>query len=80
MLDRGHLRFFTRRSFERLLAEHDLTIVRRAVVGSPIELLDRDGSSMIARLARAAGTVDRLATRVWPTMFGYQFLYELRRA
>ncbi len=33
-----------------------------------------------ARLARAAGNVDRLATRAWPTMFGYQFLYELRRA
>ena len=79
ILDRGHLRFFTRRSIERLFAEHDLTIVRRRVVGSPIELLEHDGSSMLARLARAAGYIDRLATRVWPTMFGYQFLYELRR-
>ena len=80
ILDRGHLRFFTRRSIERLIAEQSLTIVRHAVVGSPIELLERDGSSMFARLARAAGNVDRLATRAWPTMFGYQFLYELRRA
>ena len=79
ILDRGHLRFFTRRSIERLIVEHDLTIVRRAVVGSPIELLERDRSSMFGRLARIAGNIDRLATRVWPTMFGYQFLYELRR-
>ena len=54
--------------------------MRRDVVGSPIELLERDGSSMFARLARAAGDIDRAATRAWPTMFGYQFLYELRRA
>jgi SAM-dependent methyltransferase len=80
ILDRGHLRFFTRRSVERLLVDHDLKIVRRAVVGSPIELLERDGSSIVARLARGAGAIDRLATRAWPTMFGYQFLYELRRA
>jgi glycosyltransferase involved in cell wall biosynthesis len=80
ILDRGHLRFFTRRSIERLLAEHNLTIVQHAVVGSPIELLERNGSPMTAWLTRVAGSIDRLATRVWPTMFGYQFLYELRRA
>jgi 2-polyprenyl-3-methyl-5-hydroxy-6-metoxy-1,4-benzoquinol methylase len=79
ILDSGHIRFFTRRSFERLLAEHGLAIVRRDVVGSPIELLERDESSTLGRLARIAGKVDRLATRVWPTMFGYQFLYELRQ-
>ena len=45
-----------------------------------IELLEREDSSMLGRLARAAGNIDRLATRAWPTMFGYQFLYELRRA
>jgi glycosyltransferase involved in cell wall biosynthesis len=78
ILDRGHLRFFTRRSFERLLAEHGLRTVRRAVVGTPFELFAADGSPAAARLARGAGAADRLATRVWPTMFGYQFLYELR--
>ena len=46
ILDRGHLRFFTRRSIERLLSDNDLTIVRRSVVGSPIELVEHDGSSM----------------------------------
>jgi 2-polyprenyl-3-methyl-5-hydroxy-6-metoxy-1,4-benzoquinol methylase len=85
LLDRGHLRFFTRRSFERLLRAHRLAIVRRAVVGSPAELLVRsptglsgdEAPTLSARLARGAGAVDRAATSVWPTLFAYQFLYEL---
>jgi 2-polyprenyl-3-methyl-5-hydroxy-6-metoxy-1,4-benzoquinol methylase len=78
LLDRGHLRFFTRRSFERLLRAHRLAIVRRAVVGSPTELLGGARSTALGAVARGAGFVDRAATSVWPTMFAYQFLYELR--
>jgi glycosyltransferase involved in cell wall biosynthesis len=78
LLDRGHLRFFTRRSFERLLRAHRLAIVRRAVVGSPTELLGGARSTALDAVARCAGFVDRAATSVWPTMFAYQFLYELR--
>ena len=79
LLDRGHVRFFTRRSFERLVADCDLHVVRRTVVGSPIEdVLDRGGRSSARRLLRLAAAVDRAATKVWPTMFGYQFLYQLR--
>jgi glycosyltransferase involved in cell wall biosynthesis len=79
LLDRGHVRFFTRRSFERLVGDCRLRIVRRAVVGSPIEdVLDRGGSTPVSRVVRAAAAVDRAAARVWPTMFGYQFLYELK--
>lgn len=79
LLDRGHVRFFTRRSFERLLADADVMIERRAVVGSPLELLGSD-PGVLGRVARLAGRIDRLATRVWPTLFGYQFLYEIRPA
>lgn len=79
LLDRGHVRFFTRRSFERLIGECDLSIGRRDVVGSPIEVLDRGRRTPMGRVAGAAGRVDRAATKVWPTMFGYQFLYELQR-
>ncbi|WP_227462267.1 bifunctional glycosyltransferase/class I SAM-dependent methyltransferase [Desertimonas flava] len=78
LLDRGHLRFFTRRTLERLIADAGLAVVRRAVVGSPVEVLDRGGASPIGRVAKAAGAIDRMATRVWPTLFGYQFLYELQ--
>jgi glycosyltransferase involved in cell wall biosynthesis len=79
LLDRGHVRFFTRRSFERLVADCGLSVISRTVVGSPIEdVLDRGGRSAARWLLRLAASVDRAATRVWPTMFGYQFLYQLR--
>jgi glycosyltransferase involved in cell wall biosynthesis len=78
LLDRGHLRFFTRRSLERMIDQAGLGIERRAVVGSPVEVLDIDADSVGARVAAIAGSADRAATRVWPTLFGYQFLYELR--
>jgi SAM-dependent methyltransferase len=80
LLDRGHVRFFTRRSFERLLDDSGLAIQRRADVGSPVELLEGGRSWPVARLAAAAGAIDRAATKAWPTLFGYQFLYELRPA
>jgi len=78
LLDRGHVRFFTRRSFERLIADSALGIERRAVVGSPIEVLDRGGVSPLGRFASKVAAADRIATRIWPTLFGYQFIYELR--
>lgn len=81
LLDHGHVRFFTRRSFEKLIAQSGLRIVERQTVGSPFDVLERGASSR--RLAGIAGRVavaDRAATRVWPTLFGYQFLYRLERA
>lgn len=79
-LDEGHVRFFTRRSFERLIASSGMRIVERRVVGSPFDVLDRGrGSVHVARSLRLLGRVDRLAVRAWPTLFGYQFLYRLER-
>ena len=78
LLDRGHVRFFTRRSFERMLDDCGLEVVDATVVGSPIaDVLERGGESSTGRLVRAAAAVDRAAAHVWPTMFGYQFLYVL---
>ena len=80
-LDQGHVRFFTRRSFERLVARAGMRIVERETVGSPVDVLERgDVSPRILRAARAAGAADRVATHAWPTLFGYQFLYRLERA
>jgi glycosyltransferase involved in cell wall biosynthesis len=79
LLDRGHVRFFTRRSFERLVDDCDLRVIRRGVVGSPIEdVLDRGREFRARPVVRTAAALDRAAARLWPTMFGYQFLYELR--
>jgi hypothetical protein len=76
-LDRGHLRFFTRDSIESLIANCNLRITSRATVGTPFDMLAADGSPMRRRLASGAARTDRVATRVWPKMFGYQFLYRL---
>jgi glycosyltransferase involved in cell wall biosynthesis len=78
-LDRGHVRFFTRRSFERLIAKAGLRIVERKTVGSPLDVLDRGGNPLVGRVARFVSAVDRAAVRAWPTLFGYQFLYKLER-
>ncbi|MDF1603138.1 bifunctional glycosyltransferase/class I SAM-dependent methyltransferase [Nocardioides sp. YIM 152315] len=81
LLDNGHVRFFTRASFERLVRRSGMRIVERRVVGSPVDVLDRTGQdNLLVRVVRRVAAIDRLATRVWPTMFGYQFLYRLERA
>jgi 2-polyprenyl-3-methyl-5-hydroxy-6-metoxy-1,4-benzoquinol methylase len=77
-LDHTHLRFFTRRTFERLVNDCGLVIAERDVVGSPVDVLDRGGESFVSKAARGAARADRAATAVWPTMFGYQFLYRLQ--
>ena len=78
-LDHTHVRFFTRRTFERLIAATGLHVSERDVVGSPVDVLDRGGETALSKAARAAAKADRGATRVWPTLFGYQFLYRLER-
>jgi hypothetical protein len=77
-LDEGHVRFFTRRSFEKLIASSSLRIVARDTVGSPVDVLQRgrEGTA-IGSVANTLGAVDRAATMAWPTLFGYQFLYQL---
>jgi methionine biosynthesis protein MetW len=81
LLDRGHVRFFTRRSFERLLTDCRLAVVERRTVGSPFDVVQRDlpVDSLAHRLSSRAAGVDRAAVRAWPTMFGYQFLYRLEQ-
>ncbi len=81
LLDHGHVRFFTRRSFEKLIAASGLRIVERVAVGSPVDVLQRGAASTrLARMASGVAAIDRAATRAWPTLFGYQFLYRLARA
>lgn len=77
-LDQGHVRFFTRRSFERLVARSGLRVVERDVVGVPVDVLERGGpENFVTKGLRSASAADRAAARTWPTMFGYQLLYRL---
>jgi 2-polyprenyl-3-methyl-5-hydroxy-6-metoxy-1,4-benzoquinol methylase len=89
ILDATHVRFFTRRSFEQLIARSGLTVARRDATGLPLEVADRgsgqphDGSNTAADQPKVSGklgvvrAVDRGLVRIRPQMFGYQFLYEL---
>jgi len=75
ILDEGHVRFFTRRSFERLAAGAGLEIRRREGTGTPVEVLGRH----VGRAYRkpAIERAQNAAVALRPTLFAYQFVYEL---
>ena len=74
ILDATHLRFFTRRSFLRLASQAGLDEVRRAHTGLPLDAL---GVGDRRAVTATIGRVDRALVRAWPTMFAYQFVFEL---
>ncbi len=74
ILDATHLRFFTRASFLHVVKQAGLEPVGRRHTGLPFDGLGirtRTGPGRVAALA------DRALVRLWPTMFAYQFVYEL---
>jgi SAM-dependent methyltransferase len=80
ILDQDHVRFFTSRSFERLVAEAEFAVVRRSGTGLPLEVIDRGGNGQEAGsgpVARTLSRADRAAVAVRPQLFAYQFIYEL---
>jgi 2-polyprenyl-3-methyl-5-hydroxy-6-metoxy-1,4-benzoquinol methylase len=74
ILDRGHLRFFTKRTIERSVHDAGFEIRRRAVTGLPMAVLSERGSSTAWNIA---GRIDRAAAELRPQLFAYQLLYEL---
>jgi glycosyltransferase involved in cell wall biosynthesis len=80
ILDEGHVRFFTRGSFERLVASVGLDVRRRESIGSPIDTFRADDPENGSSRETPIGAIDRLTVGLWPTMFSYQFLYELEPA
>ena len=89
ILDRDHVRFFTRKSFEHLAKRSGFAIRRRGAVGLPVEAAQRGGASApvqdgaVTRQARATtavqqlGLIEKAAVSIWPTMFAFQLMYEL---
>jgi len=80
ILDRGHLRFFTAASFERLARSAGYEIVARRPIGVPVEVLDRGRApgAGAGTLRRAFSAADGAGRRVWPTLFAYQWLFTMR--
>jgi len=78
ILDRTHLRFFTRKSGKTLIEKAGFRVVRIRATPVPAELaLPVLGRSPLRPLSRGLASA---AARVWPTLFGYQFLYDARPA
>jgi 2-polyprenyl-3-methyl-5-hydroxy-6-metoxy-1,4-benzoquinol methylase len=78
ILDRTHLRFYTRRSARELLESAGFRVRRLTATAMPYELA-------VGALGRPPlrGPVRAFATgsaRVWPTLFGYQFVFEAERS
>lgn len=79
-LDRGHIRFFTRNTVERLFEECGLRVIERQTVGTPFDSLVDARSGGTSRAAAAIGRTDQSLVKAWPRLFGYQFLYRLTAA
>jgi SAM-dependent methyltransferase len=77
ILDRGHLRFFTHRTFERLIDEAGCSVVRRSAVGVPLERTSTGEDTDPTAAMRALGRADALAIAARPNLFAFQFVYEL---
>jgi SAM-dependent methyltransferase len=74
ILDRTHLRFYTRASARRLLGESGFGVRWEAATAMPVELaLPALGKPPLAGAVRAGA---RILSAAWPTLFGYQFVFE----
>ncbi len=78
ILDAGHLRFFTRRSFERLATKSGWRVLRCRAVGVPVEVTSRGARPGAGSPSwRWVAAVDRALVALWPGLFAYQYLFEL---
>lgn len=78
ILDRTHLRFFTRRTLEALLAEAGLRAVRRTT--TPVPLYQVIPERWHGRAAAALHALAAATARALPRLLGYQFVVLARRA
>jgi len=74
ILDRTHLRFYTRRSARRLVEEGGFRVRRVSATAMPYELaLPALGRAPLAAPVRGFA---KATARLWPTLFGYQIVIE----
>ena len=73
ILDRTHLRFFTQRSIERLIAAAGLVIVRRTATALPVYQVVPP--ALHGRLLAGVHAVSAATSRALPRLFGYQLVF-----
>jgi hypothetical protein len=77
ILDRTHLRFYTRRSARSLIEGGGLRVRGIAATAMPYELaLPTFGRAPFRAPVCAFAAA---SARIWPTLFGYQFVIEAER-
>jgi len=74
ILDATHLRFFTRRSFLRMVRGVGFVPVETKSTGLPFSAIGFDSGSTFVRVASG---VDSALIETWPSLFAYQFVFEL---
>ena len=78
IMDKTHLRFFTRKTARRMLESNGYSIVEERETVIPVELVL--GWSPKNILLRALNRVLAMATWMMPGLFGYQLMYVARSA
>lgn len=76
ILDRTHLRFFTRKSLTEMINHSGLVINSILVTPIPLELISPFFVSPLGRIIHAAFA---WITSIFPTLLGYQFFVEARK-
>jgi 2-polyprenyl-3-methyl-5-hydroxy-6-metoxy-1,4-benzoquinol methylase len=74
ILDQTHVKLYTRATFRRLLEKGGFKVLQFSYTSLPFELVFE--STARSRLLRAVDYVYHLLTRLWPTLFAYQFVVE----
>lgn len=76
ILDRTHLRFFTRKTLIKLITDAGLDVVSIQVTPIPLELVS---SLFLTSPGRILHAIFAWITFLLPTLFGYQFIVEARK-
>jgi glycosyltransferase involved in cell wall biosynthesis len=79
IFDYGHIRFFTGRSFERMVKSAGWQVRKRSITGLPVEVAERGGGAP-RWITRILSGTDKAGMAVAPTLFAYQLVYELEPA
>lgn len=74
ILDRTHVHLYTMATFEKLLLESGFRVTGRRTTSLPFELVFQSTGKSV--LVRSLDWIYHTLTRLWPTLFAYQFVLE----